>query len=870
MGNIFRSLSFNITQAVYTIIPDIYNVFMDLASNRYFSEKSIKELSGNIYTIISVCMLFALGIKLLSAIVNPDLLDDKKKGAKKVFINCALSVFLIILIPIGFDKLYELQDDVVKNQLVEKLVLGMDTSEQSKPGQILAAYAFSSFCHPKDIVSSEKIANSGGNLYNKALQEDINLISKLDDVIVSKTNGEYDIEYNTLISPIVGVVLDYQLILLCMDTALRTIKLGLLELIAPIVLCGFIFAGSDLLQRWFKEVISTFTLLFIKIGTVSFLVFGLSLLPDFLNNFSDKSIFYRGFLRVFMLIGLLQVIHILPDLIKKIFNVDVKLRGGIRGRLGEMAGVGKLAQNAWDKVKTAGLKIGAAGAAAVGLGAIGSGLAVTGALTGRHIWKKGLGKRGPLSNTKFGKGLQKFDHGVKTFGAKTNGIWTGLTTKGGIKKSVNAGKKAYAETETGKYNLANKAQRIRDKIFGEKLVGDNGHVEINGLNLNDIKDNDKRYNHVLQAYNKMSSSTRAALRKNGLESIADLEEKKDIALKDYMQYQLLNKNHGSVVSSIRDLSNTLEPGSKESSLINDIAQKFSDGDISSKVALASLNQLKGTVITDNQYKTVEGAAMNFERIANSTKSDGTTYGSSVVLSTGGYKAGMLSGREASEKTNYETNEARLQSQMVNFTEDEKKVISNINDANKAIISDFGMVSTKYVNPTFDSNYKTSVLTTAVPADLSYTPSSTPTTNNSQQSTVSGVGGVGGAGSSGSGAQTINGATINVTNLNADNINAQNINGNMNSNRFDTSSLKGDPTSLDDDTMESIKDAIRRGVNESDLQAAVEDVSKTVEDNYQNQNTDDTYRNGGFDTNRHDSTYDDHNEFDQFYDDNDNE
>lgn len=868
MGNIFRSLSFNITQAVYTIIPALYGVFMDLASNRYFSEKSIKELSGNIYTIISVCMLFALGIKLLSAIVNPDLLDDKKKGAKKVFINCALSVFLIILIPIGFDKLYELQDDVVKNQLVEKLVLGMDTSQQSKPGQILAAYAFSSFCHPKDTVSSSKLSSSGGDWYNKALQEDINYIDKLDDVIVSKTNGEYDLEYNTLISPIVGVVLDYQLILLCMDTALRTIKLGLLELIAPIVLCGFIFAGSDLLQRWFKEVISTFTLLFIKIGTVSFLVFGLSLLPDFLNNFSDKSIFYRGFLRVFMLIGLLQVIHILPDLIKKVFNVDVKLRGGIRGRLGEMAGVGQLAQKAWDKVKTAGLKIGAAGAAAVGLGPIGAGLAVTGALAGRRLWKKGFGKLGPVKDTKVGKGLQKFGHGVKTFGAKTNGIWTGLTTKGGIKKSVNAGKKAYAETETGKYNLANKAQRIRDKIFGEKLVGDNGHVEINGLNLNDIKDPDKRYNHVLQAYNNMSSSTRAALRKNGLESVADLEEKKDIALKEYMQYQLLNKNHGSVVSSIRDLSNTLEPGSKESSLINDIAQKFSDGDISSKVALASLNQLKGTVITDNQYKTVEGAAMNFERIANSTKSDGTTYGSSVVLSTGGYKAGMLSGREASEKTNYETNEARLQSQMVNFTEDEKKVISNINDANKAIISDFGMVSTKYVNPTFDSNYKTSVSTTAVPADLSYTPSSTPTTNNSQQSTVSGVGGVGGAGSSGSGAQTINGATINVTNLNADNINAQNINGNMNSNRFDTSSLKGDPTSLDDDTMESIKDAIRRGVNESDLQAAVEDVSKTVEDNYQNQNTDDTYRNGGFDTNKHDSTYDDdHNEFDQFYDDN---
>ena len=52
MRNIFRSLSFNITQAVYSIIPDIYTVFMDLASNRYFSKKSIKELSE----IISICI----------------------------------------------------------------------------------------------------------------------------------------------------------------------------------------------------------------------------------------------------------------------------------------------------------------------------------------------------------------------------------------------------------------------------------------------------------------------------------------------------------------------------------------------------------------------------------------------------------------------------------------------------------------------------------------------------------------------------------------------------------------------------------------------------------------------------------------------
>ena len=53
MKNIFRSLSFNIVQAVYPLIPDLYGVFQDLASNRYFTQDAIRTLSGNIYIIMT-------------------------------------------------------------------------------------------------------------------------------------------------------------------------------------------------------------------------------------------------------------------------------------------------------------------------------------------------------------------------------------------------------------------------------------------------------------------------------------------------------------------------------------------------------------------------------------------------------------------------------------------------------------------------------------------------------------------------------------------------------------------------------------------------------------------------------------------------
>lgn len=675
MTNIFRSLSFTITQAVYSIIPDIYNVFMDLASNRYFSEKSIKELSGNIYTIISVCMLFALGIKLLSAIVNPDLLDDKKKGAKKVFINCALSVFLIILIPIGFEKLYELQKDVVKNQLVEKLVLGMDTSEQSKPGQILAAYAFSSFCHPKDTVSSEKIANSGGNLYNKALQEDINLISKLDDVINSKTNGEYDIEYNTLISPIVGVVLDYQLILLCMDTALRTIKLGLLELIAPIVLCGFIFAGSDLLQRWFKEVISTFTLLFIKIGTVSFLVFGLSLLPDFLKNFSDKSIFYRGFLRVFMLIGLLQVIHILPDIIKKIFNVDVKLRGGIRGRLGEMAGVGKLAQGAWDKLKNAGLKIGAGAglvAAAVGSGALpfafSAGAGVLGAM-GHHQWKKGFGNTRAWKDRGAGRVIRRFGSGAK-------GIWTGLSTKGGVGKSIEAAKKSYNESEIGMLDAATKKDGIISSIKKSFGIGEDGRITDVVRHIQ----NGDNYNATVEAIRKsklLGNNIAKELKRNHISNdVVKLTQDYSLAAKDEAISSAISSKYNTIKDKVQSMIDN-ETNQATQDQLRDYLGQYLSQHMSSTELVAAIGSMTGMVSAANS---INGDSEKLQRLLQTTISTGDNEGRTFMeLLTGGtgrIKIGSLGDEVSAFKTTADSRKSDV---------DAAKNVYKLDDNQKAAI-----------------------------------------------------------------------------------------------------------------------------------------------------------------------------------------
>lgn len=353
MTNILRSLSFNIDQFLYPLIPSLYQIFYDIASQKYFTAEAINKLANNIYIILSVCMLFALGLKLISAIVNPEWLIKEKKGVKSVFLHCVFAVFLIILIPIGFQYLYQIQEDVLDNQLVEKIVLGVEADDSSDPGQILAAYTFGSFVFPNENgVSCAELTTAGGDYYNSALQNDINDIDKFETCVNATTNGEYDLTFHALLSPGAALFMIYELILLCIDTALRTIKLGLLQLIAPVVLCGYVIVGSEILMNWLKEVGRTFTLIFLKVAAMSFMVYGLSMLPDFISNLPSRNFWYNGFIRLFIIIGLFQVIHHVPDIINAIFGTHIQSRGGIRGRLGEMAAVGNLAQRGWDQLRT--------------------------------------------------------------------------------------------------------------------------------------------------------------------------------------------------------------------------------------------------------------------------------------------------------------------------------------------------------------------------------------------------------------------------------------------------------------------------------------------------------------------------------------
>ena len=414
MEGLFRKIAIYLCKPIYCLIVYMYKIFYNIATTRFLQSEIVQEISANIYTLVSVVMLFAFSVTILSAIVNPDLLSDGKKGVKAVFKRAIIALMLIVVIPFAFDELYKIQETIMKNSLIEKIVVGIEyncnSSDKSKceaggnGGQVIAGTLMSAVLYPDD-----EMADADGNVnvsvsvseyYSKMIAEDlpkyIGAVAKnINATAINPENANisndeaYAFKFNGLIAIVVGLVTVYILVIFAIDVAVRVFKMAFMELTAPISIVSYVAAGDKILSSWFKELGKTYAELFVRVAAIAFYLFLVSNLSSFMEQFknSDWTLVLKAFLMVGMLIFAKQV----PDMIGKIFGVEIKSQGGIAGRLGNMVGVGKVAQNAWkgltNVAKATPLLAGA------GIGALaGKGVDLLGRAGGKFA-KTGLGQK---------------------------------------------------------------------------------------------------------------------------------------------------------------------------------------------------------------------------------------------------------------------------------------------------------------------------------------------------------------------------------------------------------------------------------------------------------------------------------------------
>lgn len=355
MGNLFtelmRRLFALLDGIVAWAIELLYVLLIKIADTNVFGEL-IYQYLGRIYTFLGIFMVFKLSFAMINYIINPDTLTDKGKGFSKLITNVVISLILLAITPNLFDAAFKLQSDLLSSNAVYQIVTGkkLPTSDGNS-NKSLEENAKVQGKEMSYAVYSSFIYKSGGDDYEledqKICEIKAGATCLLDeDVIIKKDGKKFTYEYKYLISTICGCAVAYMLLMFCFDAAVRSVKLGFLQIIAPIPILSMIDPGkgSDKVSKWGKECGKTFIDLFVRLAGIFFaldVIHSILSSKEMMKYYSSGASVNNLFVRLFVIIGCLMFAKQLPNLIESILGIKLSGDGfSLKKKLGNVPGLG--------------------------------------------------------------------------------------------------------------------------------------------------------------------------------------------------------------------------------------------------------------------------------------------------------------------------------------------------------------------------------------------------------------------------------------------------------------------------------------------------------------------------------------------------
>lgn len=379
------------TGVLYTLIVQIANV--DIFGNYIY------EFMGRIYVYLSIFMLFKLSISVVNYVLNPDQLTDKSKGFGKLIQNVIIVIALIIMVPTIFDWAYKLQSTILNTNVLYTVVTGKKndsnydptefsnmsdekkveaiTKESDYAGDMIKYQIMSSFIYSEDDKGKQisAIRSSNAECENQSSYKDKYDCLMSGDTINNTSQKKFGFtkkgftnEYKFLISTICIGFTAYLFLVFAFDVALRCVKLGALQLIAPIPIISMLDPNSGkngMFSKWLKECTKTYTSLFIRLIGVYFAIEIIKSMTEegrFVWRGTETQVGF-GFVKIFIILGLLMFAKQLPQFIETI--TGVKLDGGglnLKKKVGDIPLAGKPINKATGFVGRSAANLGKMGA----------------------------------------------------------------------------------------------------------------------------------------------------------------------------------------------------------------------------------------------------------------------------------------------------------------------------------------------------------------------------------------------------------------------------------------------------------------------------------------------------------------------------
>lgn len=428
--DIIRSLLVSLDNVGFSLLSTVYKIFYTVANATIISGDLIRNFYSRIQLILGILMIFKLAMSILNIIINPDSVKDSKNGPGKIIPRVVVAVFLLLLIiPVEFEIqnetnnnetnnnetidekdysnngnaltlnayindhgilfgfLYKFQDSMMRENIIGKLILGInsggsssdddseldrdfnsiDANNLSAVGDTIAAQVARMVIRPNVVDESQPYCSSetGGDfdptnpcpntrcpaevVASNYTDETLSASSIADLVNVSCRNNElnktiYAFSYTPLLGLIVSAVMSFIIIGFTIDVAVRALKLAILRLIAPIPIISYIDPKSEkdgAFGNWLKALISTYVDLFIRLAIIFFGAFIIQSLfsEGTFDSIKSGNALVDIFSKIAIILGLLVFMKQAPTFLKNALGIKSQPMGnaGLSGLLGGAA-----------------------------------------------------------------------------------------------------------------------------------------------------------------------------------------------------------------------------------------------------------------------------------------------------------------------------------------------------------------------------------------------------------------------------------------------------------------------------------------------------------------------------------------------------
>jgi len=348
---------------VYWLVSKLFGLYAALAGAEIIKNEFFQQITGRIYVIIGIFMLFVVAYSLLKALVNP---DNLAKDTGKIVTNIIISLVLLGVVPIIFEYARNLQNIIVSENVIGKIILDNPEDNVAATGRSISLSILETFLYIPDseegYSSNEKTIKlfgkefelgtssftledvDGGIITWGQLKEyirdgaDANFmkIGYWAESVHEESNGT---TYIMFISTLAGVFLAYVLISFCLDLGIRVVKLAFYQLIAPVpIMMRILPEKKSVFDNWVKASVATFMEVFIRLFIMFLVVWMVKAI--FGGDVVALNSNVGAFGTAIIVLGIFAFAKQAPKLIGDVIGVDsgnIKLGigGKVRGLMGK-------------------------------------------------------------------------------------------------------------------------------------------------------------------------------------------------------------------------------------------------------------------------------------------------------------------------------------------------------------------------------------------------------------------------------------------------------------------------------------------------------------------------------------------------------